>query len=82
MPTVEIYIPTWIPFDEIKVHEIEVLPSLHPNYMPIPMSVIYHLMFLLQKASDIYKHILMSIFSTLFLAKMTHFFRWETLLDK
>ena len=59
MPTVEIYIPTWIPFDEIKVHEIEVLlSSLHPNYIPIPMSVIYHLMFLLQKASDIYKHIL------------------------
>ena len=66
MPTVEIYIPTWIPFDEIKVHEIEVLPSLHPNYIPIPMSVIYHLMFLLQKASDIYKHILiMRIFMSL-----------------
>ena len=77
MPTVEIYIPTWIPFDEIKVHEIEVLlSSLHPNYIPIPMSVIYHLMFLLQKASDIYKHKHILIMRSYFiiLTKMIHFF--------
>ena len=36
MPTVEIYIPTWIPFDEIKVHEIEVLH----NYRLFPMGVV------------------------------------------